>query len=163
LEGIAGWAGDISGVIDVIRDSGAGILQMECPEMLYEGIGRFDKSVEQYDCAAFRSVCERILANTLEQIVNYRQWGYDIPVIVALDGSPTCGWNCCQSAPEWRGLVAETEWKKPRYIQRRGILMEMLETKMKELGLTIPILGIPEVPELGDMNEAVKELKAILA
>ena len=43
LEGIAGWPGVINEVMKKITDSGCGILQIPCPEMIYEGIGGFDK------------------------------------------------------------------------------------------------------------------------
>lgn len=163
LEGIAGWQGMIDEVIEVIKKSGAGILQMACPELLYEGIGRFDKSVEQYQCTAFRKVCRRIAREIVEQAQNYLEWGYSVPVILALDGSPSCGFNLTQSAPEWRGLVVGQNWQKVRYIEKRGVLMEILESLLQEKKLDIPILGIPEVPELGSIQSALSRLRQILS
>ncbi|MEA1928607.1 MAG: hypothetical protein U9N73_10405 [Candidatus Auribacterota bacterium] len=162
LEGIAGWPGMIEEVLEIIRQEGAGILQMDCPEMVYEGIGRFDKSVEQYRCPAFKLLSETIADRIIEQIENYLQWGYQIPAILAIDGSPTCGFNLTQSAPEWRGRVAEMNWKKVRYIPGPGVFMEILRNKLKERALDIPIIGIPELPELGSMEEALEKIEAVL-
>jgi predicted secreted protein len=162
LEGIAGWPGMIKEVVEVIQASGAGILQMGCPEMIYEGIRRFDKSYEQYDCAAFRSICDSIAADTVEQIKNYQQWGYEVAAILAIDGSPSCGYNLTQSAPEWKGLVAENQFEQVRYIDHKGILFEHMESKLEGFKNEIPIIGIPEIPKLGDLAIALDQLANIL-
>jgi predicted secreted protein len=162
LEGIAGWPGMINEVIKVIQDSGAGILQMGCPEMIYEGIGRFDKSYEQYDCAAFREICASIASETADQIKNYQQWGYTVAAILAVDGSPSCGFNLTQSAPEWKGLVAENQFEKVRYIDHKGILFEHLESELEGIEKEISIIGIPEIPKLGSLEKTLSRLKDIL-
>jgi predicted secreted protein len=163
LEGLAGWPGMIDEVVDIIRKSKAGILQMPCPEMLYEGIGRFDKSVEQYRCAAFRTICESEVKKLMDQVENYLQWGYKVPVILAIDGSPSCGFNLTLSSPEWRGLVAGKSWDDPRPIKESGVFMEAIGNELKRRNLNIPILGIPEVPELGSIDSALASLEKWLA
>lgn len=163
LEGIAGWKGVIPEIVHLLVESGAGILQMPCPEMLYEGVGRFDKSYEQYNCTAFQKICRRIATDTLDQIQNYLQWGYKVPVILAIDGSPSCGFNLTQSAPEWRGLVAGQPWQKVRYISHPGVLFEQIKEEMDRRGLSIPILGIPEIPELGSLDATLSTLRSVLS
>ncbi len=162
LEGIAGWPGMIEEVMAIIRRSGAGILQIPCPEVIYEGIGRFDKSVEQYRCPAFQSLSKTIASGVIDQIEDYLNWGYQIPAILAIDGSPTCGFNLTQSAPEWRGRVAEMNWKEVRYIPEPGVFMKILSDEMKERSIDIPIIGIPELPELGSMEEALEKIEGAL-
>ena len=161
LEGIAGWAGMITEVIEIIQRSGAGILQMGCPEMVYEGIGRFDKSYEQYDCPAFRKICRDISTTTIDQIRNYQKWGYTVAGILAIDGSPSCGFNLTQSAPEWRGLVAEQNWQKVRYEHRNGILFEEMKPDIDQLKTPVPVVGIPEIPELGDLSFTLEKIREI--
>jgi len=162
LEGIAGWPGIIKEVLDIIEQSGAGILQMPCPEVLYEGIGRFDKSVEQYRCATFIRFSKTIASGVVDQIEDYLDWGYQVPAILAIDGSPTCGFNLTQSAPEWRGRVAEMNWDPVRYIPGPGVFMEILRDELKERTIEIPIIGIPELPELGSMEEALEKIEDAL-
>jgi predicted secreted protein len=163
LEGIAGWPGMISEVVEIIQRSGTGILQMGCPEIIYEGIGRFDKSYEQYDCVAFREVCKQISKNTIDQIQNYQKWGYRVVGILAIDGSPSCGYNLTQSAPEWRGLVAEQSWQKVRYEPRNGILFEEMKPDLDRLKTPVPVVGIPEVAELGDLSVTLEKITEICA
>jgi predicted secreted protein len=162
LEGIADWPGVINEVVDVILKSGAGILQMECPEMIYEGIGRFDKSVEQYDCSSFRKLCRKIARKTVDQICNYQKWGYKVAAILAIDGSPSCGYNLSQSAPEWRGQVVGRAWEKPTYITRRGILFEEIDPLLENLQVAVSVIGIPEIPELGKIDAAIRDLEKAL-
>jgi predicted secreted protein len=162
LEGIAGRPGVIDEVVSVILSSGAGIIQMPCPEFIYEGIKRFDKSIEQYDCPAFQKICEKISMDIVDQIINYQQWGYKIPVILAIDGSPSCGYNLTQTAPEWKGLVAGMDWQKVRYKKSKGILFQNLTRILKDSDIKIPILGIPEIPELGKIELTVEKLSALL-
>lgn len=162
LEGIAGWPGMISQVVDLIRESGSGILQIPCPEILYEGIGRFDKSVEQYRCAAFIDLCRRIVGEVADQVENYLSWGYQVPGVLAIDGSPSCGFNLTQSAPEWRGLVAGQNWRKVRYKKEPGVMMAILADELSRRKVQTPIIGIPELPELGSMDDALKTLSGIL-
>ena len=163
LEGIAGWPGLITRVVEVLSDAGCGILQMACPEMLYEGIGRFDKSLEQYRCHAFRRVCGRIASETTDQIEDYIRWDYSVRAILAIDGSPSCGFNLAQSAPEWRGLVAGADWKPVRYIAEPGVLMETFAAELESRGLDVPIVGVPEVPELGSLDDALERLQELVA
>jgi predicted secreted protein len=162
LESIAGWPGVINEVVEVMLKSGVGILQMECPEMIYEGIGRFDKSVEQYDCSSFRRLCRKIAGRTVDQIDNYQKWGYKVAAILAIDGSPSCGYNLSQSAPEWRGQVAGRSWEKPRYIARKGILFEEIDPLLENLPAPVSVIGIPEIPELGKLDAAIENLKKAL-
>ena len=162
LEGIAGWPGMIEEVITIIGRSGAGILQIPCPEVIYEGIGRFDKSVEQYRCHTFKSLSKTIASGVVDQIENYLSWGYQVPAILAIDGSPTCGFNLTQSAPEWRGRVAEMNWKRIHYVPGPGVFMEILRDELKERDIEIPIIGIPELPELGSMEEALEKIERAL-
>ena len=162
LEGIADRPGMIEEVMAIIGRSGAGILQMGCPEIIYEGAGRFDKSVEQYRCHAFKRLSKTIASGVVDQIEDYLSWGYQVPAILAMDGSPTCGFNLTQSASEWRGRVAEMNWKPVRYVPEPGVFMEILSDELKERSLDIPIIGIPELPEMGSMEEALEKIEEAL-
>ncbi len=162
LEGIANWPGSIKEVIQILLNHGVGILQMPCPECIYEGIGRFDKSIEQYNCSYFRDLCKKITKEIVDQIENYLDWEYKVPVILAIDGSPSCGYNITQTAPEWRGLVSGMNWQKVRYKPGPGIFMDSLATELHNHGFEIPIIGIPEIPELGSLSDVVDKLNAIL-
>lgn len=161
LEGIARWPGMVRPLMDVISKSGVGLIQMPCPEMLYEGARRFDKSVEQYRCAAFVRLCDEIATEIVDQMEDYIRNGYKANAILAIDGSPSCGYNLTQSAPKWRGLLTD-QLEKVRYVKGKGVLMEILERKLKERSIEIPFLGVPELSELGSMEATVDKLQALV-
>jgi len=162
LEGLALRSGVIKEVLDIIVKYECGILQMPCPEMLYEGIGRFDKSYEQYETSCFINICKKIIEETVDQIENYIKWNYKVLAILAIDGSPSCGYNLTQSAPVWKGLVAGVNWEKVRYINKPGLLIKILIDELTKKNLKIPILGIPEVPELGSIEDSLIKLEKLL-
>jgi hypothetical protein len=54
------------------------------------------------------------------------------------------------------------QWQKVRYEHRAGILMKYLSAELKLRQLDIPILGIPEIPELGDLDGLLIDLKQAL-
>jgi len=162
LEGIATWPGVIEPVIQMIIRNHVGIIQMPCPETLYEGIRRFDKSIEQYRCAAFCELCDEIAQQTADQVENYLTNGYRVLAVLAIDGSPSCGYNLTQSAPAWRGLVAGRNIESPRHVSGKGIFMEILERRLRDRGIQVPFLGIPEVPEIGSLDAALSVLEGLL-
>lgn len=162
LEGLALRQGVIKEILDLIIKSGCGILQMPCPEILYEGIRRFDKSYEQYDVSCFIDLCNNIVKNIMDQIENYLKWNYKIIAILAIDGSPSCGFNLTQSAPEWRGLVAGINWQKVRYVNKPGVLFKILIKEMEKRKIQIPIIGVPEIPELGSLEECLYKLEKLI-
>jgi len=162
LEGLALRQGVINEVLDIIIKYGCGILQMPCPEMLYEGIGRFDKSFEQYENSCFFDICNKIVKEIIDQIENYIKWNYKIVAILAIDGSPSCGYNLTQSAPEWKGLVAGINWQKVRYVKKPGVLFKILIEELKKRNIDIPIIGIPEIPELGSIKDSIVKLEKLI-
>jgi predicted secreted protein len=162
LEGIALRPGVINEVLDVIVKYGCGILQMPCPEILYEGIGRFDKSYEQYETSCFFDICNKIVKEVVDQIENYIKWNYKIVAILAVDGSPSCGYNLTQSAPEWKGLIAGINWQKVRYVNKPGVLFKILIEELKKRNIDIPIIGIPEIPELGSIKDSIDKLEKLI-
>ena len=162
LEGIATWPGVIEPVVHVITRNHVGIIQMPCPETLYEGIRRFDKSIEQYRCPAFCELCDKIAEQTAHEMENYLTSGYRVLAVLAIDGSPSCGYNLTQSAPEWRGLIAGRNIGTPQRVPGKGIFMETLEGRLHDMNIQVPFLGIPEVPEIGSLDAALSRLEDLL-
>ena len=58
--------------------------------------------------------------------------------------------------------MAEMNWKEVRYIPEPGVFMKILSDEMKERSIDIPIIGIPELPELGSMEEALEKIEGAL-
>nr|WP_309493349.1 CD3072 family TudS-related putative desulfidase [Candidatus Hecatella orcuttiae] len=161
IQGIAKFPGVITPVVDFLVKSGLGILQMPCPETTYLGIRRWQYVKEQYDTPAFREHCKKLADFILNQIEDYQKSGYKIVAILGADGSPSCGVNKTPRNPTWSGLIPE-KLPSQKQVAEKGVYMEVLEDEMKKKNLNIPLIGIPETPEVGSMEDALSRLKKLL-
>ena len=83
-------AGVSAPVVRLLREHGATIRQMPCPELAFGGTRRFWAVREQYDTPAFRSHCRTLAEPVAEQIRADLGSGARV-VIIGIDGSPTHG------------------------------------------------------------------------
>ncbi len=71
------------------------LLQLPCPEFTMYGSKRWGHVKDQFDNPFFRQHCKSILNPTIEQIKEYyiNKDEFEILGIIAIDGSPSCGYN----------------------------------------------------------------------
>lgn len=71
------------------------LLQLPCPEFTMYGSKRWGHVKDQFDNAFFRNHCRNILKPTVDQIIEYyeNKDKFEVMGIVAIDGSPSCGYN----------------------------------------------------------------------
>ncbi|MGL6106410.1 CD3072 family TudS-related putative desulfidase, partial [Romboutsia sp.] len=130
-------------------DCGIGIIQLPCPEMLLYGIKRWGHTKEQFDNKFYRSQCRIMLEPYLIQFDGYIKSGYNIKGIIAIDGSPSCGYNKTCSSTLWFGELSGCPNLKEKIddvecVHGMGIFIEELLNMMKEYNLNIPIIGLDE-------------------
>lgn len=143
--GLAGSPGCSRKLVSGILDSGAGIIQLPCPEMTYLGPLRWGMTREQYDTSGYRRHCRELLLPILSQIVDYRRSGYTIERVIGVDGSPSCGVaRTCEgySGGEW--CVSGDQQKNLREVEGKGIFMEELCGLLREHEIAIPISAVDE-------------------
>jgi predicted secreted protein len=165
VRGIAKYPGVHKPLIDLLCEHDIGIFQMPCPEMSYLGPMRWGQVKDQYNTPMFRHHCENLATEVLEQAQEYRRAGYDLIGFVMVDGSPVCGLNRTAQpiteGEQWGGMV----WYTPeqRFVQDKGVFCEILqeEAQKRDLG-DLPFLALPEVEEVGSLDEALEKIKAIL-
>ena len=81
----------ISGpVVALLREHGATIRQMPCPELAFGGLRRFWAVREQYDTPVFRAHCRRLALPIATQIRADLAAGARV-VVLGIDGSPSDG------------------------------------------------------------------------
>lgn len=132
-----------------ILSSGYGIIQLPCPEMVMYGIKRWGHVKEQFDNLFYRNQCKIMLDPYIKQFENYITSNYKIKAIIAIDGSPSCGYNKTCSSNNWFGELSGCNnlSEKLSYIKMidgKGIFIEELEKSLKENNLEIPIIGLDE-------------------
>ena len=89
-------------VVSLLREHGATIRQMPCPELAFGGTRRFWAVREQYDTPVFRAHCRRLAAPIAAQIRADLAAGARV-VVIGIDGSPTMGIELTAASGEWGG------------------------------------------------------------
>jgi predicted secreted protein len=157
IDRCAHYPGAIKEVLNAILESGVGILQMPCPELMYLGLDRQvdragNPTVEEEDTrVALRiaseegiSYCREIAKATVYQIDQYQQNGFEIVGILGINGSPTCG--------------VETTWYDGQEEDSPGILIRTLREKLHQEDRSIQMRGIKAY----EPQEALKTLTDLL-
>lgn len=148
VEGLSLFEGALD-FIKVLIDKGIGIIQLPCPELIVYGLKRWGHSKEQLDNSFFRNQCKEILKPYIIQFENYIKNGYNLKAIIAIDGSPSCGYNKTCSSSIFNGTLCEypnsiIERENITMINEKGIFIEELSNLLKENNLDIPFLGLDE-------------------
>ena len=86
------------------------------------------------------------------QFDEYLKNNYNIKSIIAIDGSPSCGYNKTCSSEKWCGeLCGCTDLMNKindvQMVDGKGIFIEELEKLLNEYNLNIPIVGLDESEE----------------
>ncbi|MGL5314788.1 MAG: CD3072 family TudS-related putative desulfidase [Peptostreptococcaceae bacterium] len=148
VEGLSEYEGAL-GFTKKLIDGGLGIIQLPCPEMLLYGIKRWGHAKEQFDNMFYRSQCRSMLMPYIMQFDGYIKSGYNIKGLIAIDGSPSCGYTKTCSSPIWYGELSGCPnlGKKIddiKCVDGMGIFMEVLVTMLEEHNINIPIIPLDE-------------------
>jgi len=115
-------------VLEILAESGVGIIQLPCPELEYFGIDRKPKTKEALDNKIFRALCKKYVLQTLSQIEAYMKKNYQIIGILGLEFSPTYGVHQIENGS--------------RNTPGKGVFIEELEEEMRKKRFQVPIIGI---------------------
>ena len=162
VRGISSEPAMITPLIKLLMENDVAIYQMPCPEVSYYGSARWGQVKQQYSTPMFRKHCRKIAKQMFDYIENYSDTGHRVIGIVMRDGSPTCGLHrTAVSADDqqiWGGMV----WQIPkqRFGQTQGVYCEELQAEKKRRKLNdVLFLSLPEVPEAGDFEAALEEIR----
>jgi predicted secreted protein len=95
-------AGVSTPVLSLLREHGAVIRQMPCPELAFGGTRRFWAVREQYDTPVYRDHCRRLAEPVAAQVRADLAAGARV-VIIGIDGSPSIGVELTAAAGDWGG------------------------------------------------------------
>jgi len=165
VRGIAKYPGVLTPIVELLFSVNVGIIQMPCPEMRYFGAMRWGQVKDQYNSPMFRRFCNILADPILDQVEDYIRCGYQVLGFIMIDGSPVCGLNKVPQPAEdgqiWGGMV----WYTPpqHFVQDCGVFCEVLREKIAHRKIPeLKFISVPEVDEVGSMNEALQGLKSIL-
>lgn len=154
VEPLAHYPGAFEPLVRRLLDAGVGIAQLPCPELAHHGVARplGSDTVEQYDTPGYREVCRAIAAQTVGQVGAYQREGYPVACVLGVEGSPSCS----------VGQKPVLENDERITVPGSGLLIEALQRAMAEVGTDVPIVGIPESDEVGDIGAALQSVAAML-
>jgi predicted secreted protein len=123
-------------LLDLLRGSGAGLVQIPCPEMHCLGPDRErPRGVtlrEAMETSAARAKCRALAEDVVDRIERYTRNGVEAVAVLGGDvESPGCAVHHGPEAPE--GLSP-----------RSGIFMQELAGELKSRGLNVPMRGVRE-------------------
>ncbi len=141
IDQCAHYPGAIKEVAEILIDSGVGLIQMPCPELLYLGLDRqadpeTRPTVEAEDTrvarrmveAPAKALCAGIVRNLVHQVEEYKKHGFEVIGILGINGSPTCG--------------VETTWWEDQERPGPGVFMQMLNEELARKEMVTPARGI---------------------
>jgi predicted secreted protein len=95
-------AGVSTPVLALLRERGATIRQMPCPELAFGGTRRFWAVRDQYDTPAYRAHCRRLAEPVAAQVRADLAAGNRV-VVIGIDGSPSMGVELTAADDSWGG------------------------------------------------------------
>jgi predicted secreted protein len=127
------------------------ILQLPCPEFIIYGPRRWGQVKDQFNHSFYRKQCREMLEPIIMQIKNYMALPeqYQIMGVVAVDGSPSCGYRLtCRG--DWGGeLSGMVELHKKienlSMTSESGVFMEELIELFNMERIDIPIKDLSQI------------------
>lgn len=82
-------------------ENNVGILQLQCPELLWKGYSREPLEYKDCDNIEYRKICRNLLENTLRELLDYVKNEVVFIGTVGIENSPSC------SVTSQRGVLME--------------------------------------------------------
>ncbi len=141
IDQCAHYPGAMKEVVEAIVTSGAGVVQMPCPELLCLGLDRqvdpsATRTVESEDDRValrmhepdVRARCAGMARDLAAQVEEYRKHGFEIAGVIGINGSPTCG--------------VENSWANGAETPGPGVLIEELRRALQDAGSALTMRGV---------------------
>lgn len=156
--GLAQHSNMIFEIVELLMEKDYGIIQMPCPELTFAGLLRWSQTREQYDTSMFRRHCRKIAIQLVDQIIEYVKNGMEVPAIIGIEGSPSCGIN--RTYVGYKGGDAGKAGRaKKKLTEKPGIFIEEIVSEAEKRGLSISLCGLDEKRIKQSMKKILLVLK----
>jgi predicted secreted protein len=148
ISGCGLFPGAMGEAAGVLVDSGVGIVQLPCPELLYLGLDRARHEGSKVGVWAAlstpegRQACKDMLQDVVRQIREYQKHGFEVLGVVGIDGSPACGVH----------LIWDHAGKKD--VEGIGVFIIALREVLAENHLDLEIIGARD----GEWDEGARRI-----
>jgi predicted secreted protein len=137
-------------VLSLLREHGATIRQMPCPELAFGGTRRFWAVREQYDTPAYRAHCLRLAEPVAAQVRADLAAGARV-LILGIDGSPSMGVELTAADASWGGRPDKPRDEDYPVTPGAGLFTETLVGLLGEDAGAVRAVGIGQ--DLFDYDE----------
>lgn len=149
VEGFNPFEAMLKELIDLLHKKGYGIIQLPCPELILMGMRRWGVVKEQLSHPHAIEVMNGLLRPIIQQLEAYRDAGYEVPFVIGVDGSPSCGVSITCKSQSWRGELSSLDDPKKllgdlTVAEEMGIFMELLQKELTKKGLPVEFLAVDE-------------------
>lgn len=133
-------------VIDVLLEKKVNIIQMMCPELIFDGFNRRPCGKQKYDIPENHKICRKIADDSVWLMEMLIKNGHSIKAVLGIDFSPSCAVS----------RLTGNGYK--RLENGQGIYTEELRKIMNFKGIKIPFVGV----WIYQIQETIEVLKQIL-
>jgi predicted secreted protein len=152
IDGCAYFPGAMGDAARAVVDSGAGVLQMPCPELHCLGLDRSGRIRHGADIGIREALlegegekaCRSLVRHVMADVSEYRKHGFRIVGVVGNDGSPACGVD----------ITHYVDGERPGV----GAFMTMLREELEKLGLRVPFVALRD----HEWDEGTRRVRALL-
>jgi predicted secreted protein len=152
-DGTATYPGSVKKIIELLFESGIGIVQLPCPELMCLGLDRGNiyggKSTVLVENTRIRAALtqktaavklQALIEPLVFQISEYLKYGFEIRGIVGINRSPSCG--------------IETTSQSNQEVAGPGVFMEALRRELEKNGIHLKLVGVKD-------SEPEKSIQAV--
>lgn len=133
----------VNPVVELFMQKNINIVQMPCPELVFDGFHRQPCGKSQYDNSENRKICRDVAQGIVNQMELFINNGCKICLVMGIDYSPSCA-------------VSLISGKFPKNMKRgRGIFIEELQYVMRCEGIDVPFVGT-RIYRIDETIEAIK-------
>ena len=136
----------IKPVVDLLAELKINIIQMPCPELLFDSFHRKPCGKPKYDNPHNRAICRKLAEQVVAQIEMFKVNGCTVEAVLGVEFSPSCAVTIVAVPPPKRREVAE------------GIYTEELKKVLHEHGIKLPFVGI----EVYHLDRTLAKLREVL-
>ena len=127
-----GWRGTIQPIVQELVNQDVNLVQMPCPESLFEGcdkgLKRNPLGIGEYDTPAFREFCTDLALETVDMVKAIVSNGYRLIAVLGMEYSPSC--------------AVRLQYTNKGTIHRPGIFLEALKNMLDKERIDVPFVGI---------------------
>ena len=155
VAGLASYSGVFTPLISLLVDAGVGIVQLPCPEFVHLGPSRpvGTDTVEQYDTSEYRATCVGIRSALQQPSSRTRR----------PDTKSYAYWESREAqAAVYPALLTWSHSIAPNSNPEGGFSFRRWMIKSRLAGVNIPLLGVPESEEAGELPLALARLRRLL-